>query len=110
MSRLEIVLIAVLFISVIFNIGICVYAKAAISRLLFMSEEMGDLQNMINSFATHLQRVYELDAFYGDETLRHLLDHAISLNEQLENYEEIYTLTENEDLQIYDNNQAETED
>ena len=31
--------------------------------------------------------------FYGDETIQSLMDHAISLNEQLETFENIYSLT-----------------
>ena len=85
-----------LTLSIIFNIGVFLYARGAISRLLFVSEELGDLQNMINVFAKHLKAVYELDSFYGDETLRNLLNHAISFNEQLETFEHIYSLTEQE--------------
>ena len=94
MSRLEIILSCVLTLSIIANVGVFIYARAAISRLLFVSDELGDLQNMINNFAKHLSDVYELESFYGDSTLQYLLDHAISFNEQLETFEYIYTLTE----------------
>jgi spore cortex formation protein SpoVR/YcgB (stage V sporulation) len=96
MSRLEIILSAILTISVILNIGIFVYARASIARLLFVSEELGDLQQMVNSFSGHLDSVYSLESFYGDQTLKNLLDHAISFNEQLETFEFIYSLTEQE--------------
>jgi len=101
MSRLEIILSAILFISAVFNIGVFIYARAAIARLLFVSEELGDLQQMINAFATHTKSVYELEMFYGDPTLEHLMNHAVSFNEQLETFEFIYALTEKE---INDNN------
>ena len=94
MSRLEIILTAILSISLIFNIGLIVYVRAAIVRLLSVSEELGDLQAMVNSFAEHLKAVYELDTFYGDETLAHLLEHAVSFTEQLDTFEYIYSLTE----------------
>ena len=94
MNRPEIILSAILFLSVIFNIGVFVYARAAITRLLFVSEELGDLQNMINAFAKHIKSVNELEMFYGDTTLEHLLNHAVSFNEQLETFEYIYSLTE----------------
>ena len=80
------------------------YARAAIARLLFVSEELGDLQQMINSFASHVKAVYELDAFDGDSTLKHLLDHAVSFNEQLETFEFIYSITE-EEQEEYDDPQ-----
>ena len=96
MSRLEIILSAILAISLVLNVGVFVYARAAITRLLSVSEELGDLSQMTNAFAEHLKTVYELDTFYGDETLNGLLQHAISFNEQLDTFEYIYSLTEEE--------------
>lgn len=98
MSRLEMILSTILFLSFCFNIGIFIYARSAISRLLFVSEELGDLQNMVDAFAKHTKSVYELETFYGDATLEHLLNHAVSFNEQLETFEHIYSLTEEEVL------------
>ena len=96
MSRLEIILSCILALSTIFNIGVFLYARAAIIQLLTVSEELGDLKQMVNAFATHVKKVYELEMFYGDQTLEHLLQHAISFNEQLETFEYIYSLTEAE--------------
>ncbi|MAG25963.1 hypothetical protein CMI47_10330 [Candidatus Pacearchaeota archaeon] len=94
MSRLEIILSAILFFSILLNIGLIMYVRGAIVRLLSVSEELGDLQEMINAFTHHLKIVYELDTFYGDETLQGLLHHAASFNEQLETFEYIYSLTQ----------------
>jgi hypothetical protein len=98
MTRLEIVLSAVLFISIVFNIGIVAYARATALRLLSISEELGDLQQMITTFCIHLKSVYELDTFYGDTTLSGLLDHARSFNELMETFEHVYSLTVEEDI------------
>ena len=66
---------------------------------------------MVNAFAKHLKAVYELDMFYGDETLQGLLEHAVSFNEQLDTFEYIYSLTEEEkDIQSNDNKTRETEE
>jgi|TARA_Y100000034_G_scaffold76535_1_gene91958 hypothetical protein len=104
MTRLEIVLSAILTVSVILNVGLFIYARAVVVRLLAIAEELWDLQQMIDSFAEHLNQVYELEMFYGDQTLENLLNHAISFNEQLETFEHIYTLTEEE----IDNIETET--
>ena len=96
MTRLEIVLSAILVVSVILNIGLFVYTRAVVVRLLSIADELWDLQQMIDSFAEHLNQVYELEMFYGDQTLQSLLNHAVSFNEQLETFEHIYTLTEEE--------------
>ena len=100
MNRLEITLSAILFLSVIINIGLIAYARAVVIRILATSEELSDLQRMIDSFATHLQAVYQLDSFYGDETLRGLLEHTISLNEQMDTFDYIISLTEENTIAI----------
>ena len=106
MSRLEIILIAVSTLSVLINIGLFAYARAVLARLLFVSEELGDLQDMVDGFARHLQSVYELETFYGDQTLQGLLNHAVSFNEQLETFEYIYELTV-EEAEIVDHDEEE---
>ena len=73
-----------------------IYLRGVLLRLLYVSEELGDLQDMVNSFAGHLKKVYELEMFYGDQTLQALMDHAISFNEQLETFEFIYSITTEE--------------
>ena len=98
MSRLEIILLAILFLSLTFNVVIFIYARSSVSRLLSVSEELGDLQVMVDAFAKHTKNVYELEMFYGDSTLEHLMNHAISFNEQLETFEYIYSLTEQPQL------------
>ena len=76
MSKLEITLSLILAVSLIMNVGLVVYAKAAISRLVLISEELGDLQDMINSFLDHIEQVYQTEMFYGDQTLQALVEHA----------------------------------
>ena len=98
MTRLEIALSAILCVSVALNIGLFVYTRAALVRLLSIADELWDLQQMVDGFAKHLNEVYELETFYGDQTLRNLLQHAVSFNEQLETFEHIYTLTEEEEF------------
>ena len=82
MSRLETVITLVLIVSLIANVGFFVYTRSILSRLLFISEELGDLQDMINNFSRHIRNVYNLEMFYGDQTLGALMEHAISFNEQ----------------------------
>ena len=93
MSRLEIILLAISTLSVLLNIFIISYTRKAITELLSISEELGDIQEMVNSFASHVKAVYSMEMFYGDETLGGLMEHAISFNEQLETFEYIYSLT-----------------
>jgi len=110
MTRLEIILTSVLTLSIIFNIGIFVYARSVVVQLLWISEEIGDLQAMITSFSNHAESVYEMEMFYGDETLQGLMDHARSLDEQLGTFEYVYSLTENEEINTNDTSETTDEE
>ena len=99
MSRLEIILASILTLSLLLNVGLMMYVRGAIIRLLSVSEELGDLHQMINSFALHLKSIYEMEMFYGDETLANLVEHAASFNEYMETFEQIYSLTETQETQ-----------
>jgi len=109
MSRLEIILGIISAVSIMFNVCLVLYVKGAIVRLLSVSEELGDFQAMVDNFTNHLKTVYELEMFYGDQTLESLLQHARSFNEQLDTFEYIYSLTE-EEPQLDENTEQESEE
>ena len=111
MSKLELILSAILFLSLLYNIGITIYARNVVVKLLSVSEELGDLKMMLDNFYVHVSSIYEMEMFYGDETLGHLVEHSRSLSEQLETFEYIYSLTEadNEKEVEYDDEQPPEE-
>ena len=106
MSRLEIILACTLVLSMGFNILIFAYARSAITKLLTVSEELGDLQLMINKFSSHVKDVYSLEMFYGDETLKHLMDHATALDEEIEEAEADEVIKEEISLDQEETNQG----
>ena len=110
MSRLEIILSAILFLSMFFNVVIFIYARGAVTRLLSVSEELGDLQEMIDNFAEHITSVYEMEMFYGDDTLGRLMEHARSFSKQLETFEYIYSLTDQPQLTTEDEEEIDDEE
>jgi hypothetical protein len=106
MTNLELTLAIILALSLIGNVALAVYARAAIVRLLSVADELYDLKDMSNSLLSHLQSVYELEMFYGDETLGSLMNHARSYTDQFETFEYIYNLIEDEN----DNRDTEEEE
>lgn len=84
---------SILALSLIINILLFWYTRNTLSNLLYLSENLGSLYELIDDFATHLQAVYELERFYGDQTLGNLLEHANALKEVLDQYEDIFLLT-----------------
>ena len=110
MSRPEIILSAIATLSVLLNIGLFIYARNVVEKLLLISSELVDLGDMIDTFTGHLESVYEMEMFYGDETLGDLIEHARSFNEQMDTFDFIYQYAdaEEETELINDNTNEET--
>jgi len=81
------------------------YVRRLLSRLLFVSENISDLVDLVETYSGHLKNVYGLEQYYGDETIKLLIAHTNSLLEMLEGYEDIYMLS----VPIEENAQIEQE-
>ena len=90
----------ILTISILINVFLVFYLRDVLAKLLFVSENLGDLDQMVINFNNHLASVYELETFYGDDTLQHLLEHVGDLSEQLQEFEDIFSLTTEENLEV----------
>jgi len=90
MSRLEMVLSLILLVSIGINVILFVYSRNVAQKLILISQEIDDMRAAISSFASHIKSVYELEMFYGDQTLQALMDHARSFREYMEEFDYIY--------------------
>jgi hypothetical protein len=88
--------ILALALSVGLNVLLLWYIRQTLKRLLFASENFAWLMQSLNNFSDHVQSLHELETFYGDETLGHLIQHSKELVEDMKNFEQIYTLLEDE--------------
>ena len=86
----------ILLLSIWLNIFLVWYARNTLSNLLYLSDNLGLLYEIISAYNLHLKEVYELERFYGDPTLSYLLEHTNAVREELEGYEEIFFLSEPE--------------
>ena len=86
----------ILLLSILLNIFLVWYARNTLSNLLYLSDNLGLLYEIISAYNLHLKEVYELERFYGDPTLSYLLEHTNAVREELEGYEEIFLLSEPE--------------
>ena len=80
-------------ISIIANIFMFWYIRNLLSKMLFISENLGDLVSMVKAYAGHLKSVYSLDMYRGDETIQFLMSHTTSFSEMLEEYEDVYSMS-----------------
>jgi hypothetical protein len=104
-------LIIALFLSILGNLFAFWYISKLLAKVLFVSQNLTDLVDLLTTYRNHLQRLFQLEMYYGDETMAFLIKHTQSLLEVLEDYSDIYKLTEpieleEEDEQSYDNEET----
>lgn len=86
----------ILVLSVIVNVFFVWYGYLLIRKVLFVSNNTTEVLIAIDRFKQHINEVYELETFYGDETLKALLDHTGDLSTFLAECQNAYGLTESE--------------
>ena len=86
-----------------------VYARNVVTKLLNIADELYDLGRMIDNFTVHVESVYQLETFYGDETLNSLMQHARSFNSQMDTFEYVYQLIEDDNEQGTETDDESTE-
>ena len=93
MTTLQIIFIIGFCASVIANLLAFWYLRRVLPGLIYTSRNLQDLVTYIQNYRQHIKRVYEMEMYYGDETLKNLLTHTTMLAEVLEEYEDIYLIT-----------------
>jgi len=64
-------------------------------ELADVSDNLGDLVEIITNYGNHLRDVYQLDSFYGDETLKGLMTHTNAVRTLLEEqYGDVINITD----------------
>lgn len=86
----------ILALSFILNLFLVWYGYLLIRKVLFVSSNTTEVLVAIERYKEHINGVYELETFYGDETLKSLLDHTGELSTFLSECENAYGLTESE--------------
>jgi hypothetical protein len=92
-----VVLSVLCFILVFIVVGLLWFIRRILSKLLYVSESIGDFLIVIDNFTTHLETVNNMETYYGDETLQSLLEHSRIIMDEIEQFESIYSLTTNTD-------------
>ncbi len=93
--EIEIILGIVLLFSIIANVLLFRLALWQSKDLTLVSDNVGDLVEVIESYNNHLRDIYQMDAFYGDETMEGLMTHTNALRTLLEEqYGDVINITE----------------
>ena len=77
-------------LSALLNVVLVWYVVQLIKRFLSFQGLLDDFVERIKEYESHIDVVYNLERFYGDETLNNLLNHSKAITEECENFKVIY--------------------
>ena len=66
--------------------------------MVLVSENMSGLLDHLMGYGSDLKSVSEMELYYGDETMQGLVKHTQMMLEVLSDFEEIYALTDDENI------------
>jgi len=71
--------------SAAFNLLFALYIRWLLKSVSAINEEIEQVSSSVGEFSSHLSSIHEMEMFYGDQTLKALIEHASSLSDQLGN-------------------------
>ncbi len=85
-----------------------------VRKMMFVSENMSELFLRLDEFDQHIKFIYELEMYYGDETLKNLIRHSRDLRDFMTNYKQIMQAFEGGDEVVddekYEDNETEDDE
>ena len=93
-----------LVISLCINTLLFFYIRWLLSNIKRIYQDLEFMSERVDNFSSHVSSLYELEMFYGDESLQSLMAHAKELTSTLA---EIYLIIEKEEKEIETNSQAQ---
>ena len=86
-----------LILSVALNIFDVWYVRELLVRFKFYSENTTELFTNLQEYTDHLERVNQMEVYFGDPTIQGLLEHSRDVTVTVAEYLDIFSLEE-EDL------------
>jgi len=71
------------WVSAAFNLLMILYVRWLLRVVETINTDIVNVSNLIYEFSSHTSTLHDLEMFYGDETLKSLIDHSRQLVEKL---------------------------
>jgi hypothetical protein len=92
------ILILLLILLTISTILLGWFCYKLVFRLNFVSDNIVELYERLQEFDQHINFIYELEMYYGDETLKNLIRHSRDLRNYMKKYKDVMELLEDEQI------------
>jgi len=94
-----------LFLSLVTCGGLVWYSRRLLRQMERVRGDIEDINMLVDSLNTHMASIYQLEMFYGDETLQGLIRHSKDVSFQMSEILERYAVEEEEEG--FDNEEEE---
>ena len=84
----------ILSFSLLLNVVLFWYVYNILKKHTIIFDVTEDFLTGLENFSKHLESLYEMETYYGDETLKELLRHSVRVVEETKEYVEIYNVSE----------------
>jgi cell division protein FtsX len=91
--------IALGILSLLLSIALAVsiwYVRGVLLMMYQLTTDIQRMQDDLEEFAKHLNNVYEMEMYYGDETLHSLIRHSKNIVDNINNFKNLFEV-ENEE-------------
>jgi hypothetical protein len=98
-----------LFLSILTNVGLGWFVYRILNYQNELEEDLQRLSDEAQDLKLHIKSIYELDMFYGDDTLQSMLEHMNQFSEDVDYYIDKYSTEEDSEEEYqYDTDETET--
>ena len=92
------IILILLFLFIISTSLLGWFCYKLVFRLNFVSNNLIELYERLDEFDKHINFIYELEMYYGDETLKNLIRHSKDLRNYMKKYKDVMELLEDEQI------------
>ena len=85
-------ILTLLIVSAVVNLFFIWYIYTLLKKLLFVSDNIEDFLETLSSYSEYIETIYNMETYYGDETIERLLEYSKEIVKEIKAYEDIYTL------------------
>ena len=82
-----------LVLSLFLNVLLLWYIRGILVKLLYTSDNLGDLYIVFQMFEDFVEQMYNMDSFYGEPIIEELIEKTKAVRVEIENFRDIYELT-----------------
>ena len=86
MSSISLAVLALSLVAAVTTVacGVMIwYTKSLLGDMTLMASDLQALKEMLEDYCTHVESVYEMEMFYGDETLQNLMRHSRAIVDEI---------------------------